>query len=51
MNNWPTKKLGEVAEFQKGKLMPNSAGEVNLCINFLHPTSRICMKNASCAIA
>ncbi len=22
---WPTKKLGEVAEFQKGKLMPNSA--------------------------
>jgi hypothetical protein len=26
---WPTKKLGEVAEFQKGKLMPNSAGEIN----------------------
>lgn len=25
MNNWPTKKLGEVAEFQKGKFMPNSA--------------------------
>lgn len=25
MNNWPTKKLGEVAKFQKGKLMPNSA--------------------------
>ena len=25
MKSWLTKKLGEVAEFQKGKLMPNSA--------------------------
>lgn len=24
INNWPTKKLGEVADFQKGKMMPNS---------------------------
>lgn len=34
-NNWPVKKLGEIAVFQKGKMMPNSSANVSGSIPYI----------------